>query len=139
MKITVWNVTTRPWLAANNDINPAENKMKNISLIAKVCHDANRSWCNANDDHSQPAWEDAPDWQIESAINGVYHAMIYPDATPAESHSNWMADKIADGWVYGEVKDPDAKTHPCMVPYDDLPEFQRKKDALFLAIVRALA
>ena len=139
MKITVWNVTTRPWLAANNDINPMENEMKNISLIAKVCHDANRSWCNANDDHSQPAWEDAPDWQIESAINGVYHALTYEDATPAESHSNWMADKIADGWVYGEVKDAVAKTHPCMVPYDDLPEFQRKKDALFLAIVRVLA
>jgi hypothetical protein len=41
--------------------------------------------------------------------------------------------------VYGEVKDAVAKTHPCMVPYDDLPEFQRKKDALFLAIVRVLA
>lgn len=113
--------------------------MKNISLIAKVCHDANRSWCAANDDDSQPEWDFAPEWQVESAINGVYHAMIYPDATPAESHMNWWAGKIADGWVYGEVKDPVAKTHPCMVPYDQLPEFQRKKDALFLAIVRALA
>jgi hypothetical protein len=113
--------------------------MKNISLIAKVCHDANRSWCIANDDYSQPAWDDAPDWQIDSAINGVYHAMIYPDATSEDMHSNWMADKIADGWVYGEVKDAVAKSHPCMVPYDQLPMFQRKKDALFLAIVRALA
>jgi hypothetical protein len=113
--------------------------MKNISLIAKVCHDANRAWCIANDDYSQPAWDDAPDWQIDSAINGVYHAMIYPDATSEDMHSNWMADKIADGWVYGPVKDPVAKTHPCMVPYAELPEFQRKKDALFLAIVRALA
>jgi hypothetical protein len=113
--------------------------MKNISLIAKVCHDANRAWCIANDDYSQPAWDDAPDWQIDSAINGVYHAMIYPDATSEDMHSNWMADKIADGWVYGRVKDPVAKTHPCMVPYAELPEFQRKKDALFLAIVRALA
>lgn len=113
--------------------------MKNVSLIAKVCHDANRSWCIANDDYSQPAWDDAPDWQIESAINGVYHALTYPDATSEDMHSNWMADKIADGWVYGPVKDPVAKTHPCMVPYAELPEFQRKKDALFLAIVRALA
>ena len=32
-----------------------------------------------------------------------------------------------------------AKTHPCMVPFDQLPEWQQKKDKLFLAIVRALA
>ena len=64
--------------------------------------------------------------------------MKYPDATPADSHANWMAEKIADGWTYGEVKDADAKTHPCMVPYDQLPEFEKKKDALFLAIVGAL-
>jgi hypothetical protein len=113
--------------------------MKNISLIAKVCHDANRSWCIANDDHSQPAWEDAPDWQINSAINGVEHALEHPYATPVSMHLNWWTCKIEDGWVYGEVKDPEAKTHPCMVPYNQLPEFQRKKDALFLAIVRALA
>lgn len=113
--------------------------MKNVSLIAKVCHDANRAWCMANDDYSQPAWGEAPDWQIESAINGVEHALKHPDATSEDMHSNWMADKIADGWTYGPVKDPEAKTHPCMIPYAELPEFQRKKDALFLAIVRALA
>ena len=113
--------------------------MKNISLIAKVCHDANRAWCAANDDHSQPAWDDAPDWQIDSAIDGVEHALKYPDAKPDDSHFNWWTRKIEDGWMYGEVKGPVAKTHPCMIPYAELREFQRKKDALFLAIVRALA
>ena len=113
--------------------------MKKISLIAKVCHDANRAWCAANDDHSQPAWEDAPEWQRDSAIIGVEFALAAPNAQPEDSHRSWMTGKIADGWVYGEVKDPVAKTHPCMVPYAALPEFQRKKDALFLAIVRALA
>jgi len=113
--------------------------MKNVSLIAKVCHDANRAWCAANDDHSQPAWEDAPDGQIDSAIDGVLHVLDNPYATPVSSHLNWWTHKIEDGWVYGEVKDPVAKTHPCMIPYAELPEFQRKKDALFLAIVRALA
>jgi hypothetical protein len=113
--------------------------MKNISLIAKVCHDANRAWCMANDDFSQPTWGDAPDWQINSAIDGVEHALKYPDAEPEDSHQNWWANKIAEGWVYGPVKDPEKKTHPCMVPYGMLPEFQRKKDALFLAIVKALS
>ena len=47
-------------------------------------------------------------------------------------------DKVKDGWVYGEVKDTIAKTHPCLVPFEQLPEFQQKKDKLFRAIVNAL-
>jgi len=50
-----------------------------------------------------------------------------------------MADKEADGWVYGVIKDPAAKTHPCMVPFEQLPAEQRAKDLGFKAIVRALA
>lgn len=113
--------------------------MTDILLIAKICHDANREYCALSGDHTQVMWYSAPYWQRDSAIDGVKHALKYPEAGPEDSHQNWWAGKIADGWVYGEVKDPVAKTHPCMVPYDQLPEFQRKKDALFLAIVRALA
>lgn len=110
-----------------------------IEQIAMVCHEANRAWCSANGDFSQTSWFLALQWQCDSAIEGVEHALKYPEAGPEDSHQNWWAGKIADGWVYGEVKNHVAKTHPCMVPYAELPEFQRKKDALFLAIVRALA
>lgn len=113
--------------------------MTNVQHIYSVCHEANRAWCATHGDFTQPRWAEAPQWQIDSGINGVEHALRHPDVTPEDMHSNWMAEKIADGWVYGDVKDPVAKTHPCMVPYAELPEFQRKKDALFLAIVRALA
>lgn len=114
--------------------------MTNILQIAMVCHEANRAFCITKGDmHPYVNWFFAPQWQIESAIDGVKHAMAHPDAAPEDSHNNWMAGRIADGWVYGEVKDPVAKTHPCMLPYDQLPDFQRKKDAMFLAIVRALA
>jgi hypothetical protein len=38
-----------------------------------------------------------------------------------------MADKIADGWVYGKEKDEMLKTHHCIVAFEKLPEFNRKK------------
>ena len=41
-------------------------------------------------------------------------------------HENWSAQRIADGWVYGEKRDDEKKTTPCLVPYDELPE--REKD-----------
>jgi hypothetical protein len=58
-----------------------------------------------------------------------------PDTTPEDSHKNWLAHKVKDGWVYGPVKDVEKKEHPCMVPYEELPLEQRVKDYLFRAVV----
>lgn len=68
----------------------------------------------------------------------VKFAIDNPDAPASAQHDAWMADKIADGWIHGPVKDAEAKTHPCLVPFDHLPVHQRKKDHLFRAGVRAL-
>lgn len=37
----------------------------------------------------------------------------------------------ADGWKYGPNKDFERKEHPCLVPYNELPEIQQRKDAVF--------
>lgn len=105
--------------------------------IAKVCHEANRAYCQGIGDMSQPAWEDAPDWQKSSAINGVENARK-PETKPSDSHEAWLAEKAANGWKYGPVKDPEKKEHPCFVPHADLPPEQKAKDVLFLAVARAL-
>lgn len=110
-----------------------------VVAIARVCHAANRAWCEAHDDSSQRPWAEAEPWQRESAISGVLFALDHPNAPDSAQHENWMRDKIADGWVYGKIKDAAAKTHPCLVPFDQLPPVQQKKDRLFRAIVKALA
>ena len=65
--------------------------------------------------------------------------MEFPDAGPDASHANWLKEKEAAGWVYGEEKDPLAKTHPCCVEYIQLPLEQRSKDYIFRSIVHALS
>lgn len=50
----------------------------------------------------------------------------------------WWEKRDISGWVFGEVKDAELKTHPCIVPFNQLPEFQQKKDKLFCSIVDAL-
>lgn len=87
---------------------------------------------------SQKSWDEAEDWQRESAIKGVQFKLDNPEAGNSAQHEAWLKDKEAEGWVYGPVKDPIKKEHPCMVPYDELPEEQKKKDALFSSIVNAL-
>jgi len=106
--------------------------------IAKVCHELNRTYCEVLGDTSQLAWDQAPDWQKQSAIKGVEFCRNNPDAPPSANHDSWLAEKEATGWKYGPVKDADKKEHPCFVPYGDLPHEQRIKDALFKSIVHDL-
>ncbi len=102
--------------------------------VAKLAHEINRIYCNSIGDTSQPTWNDAPDWQKTSAIDGV-RAHTNSDLTPEQSHAAWKAYKEAEGWKYGPVKDAEKKEHPCMVEYDMLPQEQRVKDYLFKAVI----
>jgi hypothetical protein len=115
----------------------ADPKSDLVSIdIAKICHEVNRAYCASVGDISQLPWEDAPEWQRASCTNGV-ESMLKNNSTPEQSHENWLKFKATDGWVYGDVKDAEKKTHPCFRPYGELPEEQRKKDALFHAVVNA--
>lgn len=107
--------------------------------IASICHEANRAYCVTLGDLSQPTWDAAPAWQRNSAIAGVRFHVDNPDAGDSASHESWLREKVNAEWVYGPVKDPDKRTHPCIVPFDQLPIEQQRKDALFRAIVHALA
>jgi hypothetical protein len=109
-----------------------------VVAVAKVCHEANRAFCETLGDHSQQPWDAAEQWQRDSMIAGVRFAVEHPAAAPDDLHQAWMKKKLADGWVYGKVKDPEQKTHPCLVPYDQLPKEQQLKDSLFRAIVTVL-
>jgi hypothetical protein len=72
-------------------------------------------------------------------VVGVEMHLANPNATPEDSHKSWMDQKLKEGWVFGEAKDGNAKTHPCLVPYEQLPPEQRAKDYLFRGVVHAIA
>jgi hypothetical protein len=114
------------------------NANSKFEMCAALSHEANRLYCLSIGDSSQPHWEDAPDWQKKSALLGVTYRITAQDWTPDRSHASWMDEKVHDGWTYGDVKDPIKKTHPCMVPYEQLPEAQRVKDSIFGIVVWAL-
>jgi len=106
--------------------------------IARVCYEVNRAYCQALGDDSQLAWVDALPWQRDSAIKGVLLHMEPTDHGPEASHAAWVAHMLAEGWTYGPTKDTEAKTHPCLVPFDKLPREQQAKDYIFRAIVHAM-
>jgi RyR domain len=107
-----------------------------IEVAAEAAHEANRAYCQSIGDDSQVAWADAPEWQKESALKGVVFAIDNNFPSPEAMHESWCAEKVATGWLVGGVKDAALKIHPCLVPYADLPEAQRKKDDIFSATVK---
>src|SRR3954470_17174449 len=106
---------------------PINSPEMNIELIAKVCHEVNKAFCEANGDHSQQSWNEASDSQKENSKNAVSYALA-KNPTPDLQHEAWVQAKVADGWVHGEVKDAIKKTHPSILPYSQLPHFEQIKD-----------
>ena len=43
-------------------------------------------------------------------------------------HDTWAAGRIADGWTHGPERNDTKKQHPCLVPYNDLPEEEKEYD-----------
>ena len=110
-----------------------------VISIAAVAHEVNKAYCEAIGDSTQLTWDDAPEWQKASAIEGVKLHLSNPNLGVDASHRAWLEHKRAEGWTYGPLKDPVKKEHPCFVPYADLPQEQKVKDFLFRGVVHAIA
>lgn len=78
--------------------------------------------------HREPAFRE----QFRTVI-----AMMCSDqrkSDPEELHDDWVRAYEAMGWRWGGTRDPEAKTHPDMVPFGDLPFAEQIKDAVFVAL-----
>lgn len=54
--------------------------------------------------------------------------------SPTELHGSWMQAYYSMGWVYGEKYDRENRIHPDLVPYDQLGQLERDKDAIFILL-----
>jgi hypothetical protein len=44
------------------------------------------------------------------------------------AHEVWAKQRLADGWVFGPRRDDRRKRHPCLVPYEQLPDSEKQYD-----------
>jgi hypothetical protein len=44
------------------------------------------------------------------------------------THDVWAVGRIAQGWIYGDKRNDDKKTTPCLVAYSELPENEKEYD-----------
>ena len=43
-------------------------------------------------------------------------------------HEVWSDTRIKQGWKYGKQRNDELKTHPCLVPYEELREEEKEFD-----------
>ena len=43
-------------------------------------------------------------------------------------HEVWAENRISEGWSYGPERSDTLKQHPCLRPYDELPEYEKAYD-----------
>ena len=104
-----------------------------LEFIARARHLA---WCCYQIAAEQPYNLEPTEDQLNSLINGVMFGLKNPNATPEENHENWIKMKISQGWVYGEKKDLEKKTHFDLVPFDELLKIEKDKDIMDCYMVR---
>lgn len=54
-----------------------------------------------------------------------------------ERHASWLQMHLDGGWVYGAEFDPARKTHPNLLPWDQLPAETRIKAQVFAILANA--
>lgn len=133
--------STERYIYAGEDITISEvletkvRSEEEIEKIAHICHEANKAYCSTIGDNSHTPWNTLEDNIRQSAIDGVMFRLDNEDTSSEEMHDNWSTFKRNDGWIYGDKKDAEKKTHPCLVSYHNLPEAEKIKDRLFTSIV----
>ena len=99
--------------------------MEKTEFIAAIRH---IGWVTYQIAAGQPYNEEINKDQLELLLDAINFMLEHPNITPEESHNNWMRMKTEQGWIYGEVKDFEKKTHPDLIPFNELPIIEQKKD-----------
>ena len=65
---------------------------------------------------------DTSDIQLPEALNELVEQMA------KNVHEVWAQSRIEQGWIYGEERSDALKQHPCLIPYEELPEVEKDYD-----------
>lgn len=62
------------------------------------------------------------DIHLPEELNGLVEQMA------KNVHDVWAMNRMEQGWTYGEERSDALKHHPCLIPYEELPEEEKMYD-----------
>jgi len=108
-------------------------------IVAAVAYAANREFSKiVGGKPFNPPWEEYPEDLKLNLIQAVRNTMKQKIVSAKLSHLQWVKDRLDMGYEKGENINWKKKTHPDLVPFEELPMPAQLKSVLFLAIVNSL-
>lgn len=74
----------------------------------------------------QPAYKPAP--IVTGHVTLSPEVLELTERLAEHNHDIWAQQRLSEGWTWGKKRDDDKKHHPCLVPYADLPDSEKKYD-----------
>jgi hypothetical protein len=109
-----------------------------IELISKVCLDVISIMRFCDDLPIFPAHEMASEW-FKAKINRWINRVINENLTPEGLHGAWLDEKVAAGWVFGNMRNEQEKTDPFIRRYKELPSSRKKEYNVFVEIIKTMS
>ena len=63
-----------------------------------------------------------------SAVEIEEELLRLTEVLARHAHDVWARQRLKDGWTYGPTRCDERRTHPCLVPYEELPESEKEYD-----------
>lgn len=70
----------------------------------------------------EPQPIDTSDIKLPEELNGLIEKIA------KNVHEVWAQSRVTQGWTYGEERSDNLKHHPCLIPYEELPEVEKAYD-----------
>lgn len=127
-------------LASNDDAcertrMPTQDQI--IIAAARSAYGAVSATREAFGETMRPSWESLPPMTRAQLVEAA-RLVLLRGASPRGLHEQWLKDRLATGWTYGDTEDRVNRFHPAMLPWDDLPAEQRAKGHAFALVARAV-
>ncbi|MCK4786541.1 MAG: hypothetical protein KAV87_22470 [Desulfobacteraceae bacterium] len=107
--------------------------------IARVAYEAYAAYGRLLGDDYHLSWEEAGEDLQAIVLVTVERYLKNPELTVEEGHNQWVAEMLANDWVFAEDKSVDLKTHPLLVAYDELSVEQQAKSHILKSIITSMA
>lgn len=106
--------------------------------VAGIFWEAYEGLVNASGDLPVPPWLAVDNEKRAQVVAGVKFHAENPNATAADSHEHWRKYMEARGYQYGDEKNVKEKTHPAMIPFNQLPPDLQLRHKLFTGMCKVL-
>lgn len=108
-----------------------------IAQIAKTCHAVHLAYCKSIDYPTQPIWEELTTSHKNIIIDTVKQILIGEVTSVSQSHDNFVAKKLEQGWRFGENYSMEGKVNPRLCPFNQLSIENQTKEILFFNTVKS--